>query len=49
MSPITGDTAILKKADNSIPNWSKDGADLKWAISIKKGKKKEYLESTPEK
>ena len=29
MSPITGDTASLKKVENSILEWSKDGADLK--------------------
>ena len=34
MSPITtGDTASLKKAQNSILDWSKDNADLKGAIS----------------
>ena len=33
MSPITGDTALLKKAENSIVDWSKDGADIKGSIS----------------
>ena len=33
MSPITGDTASLKKAKKSILDWSKDDADLKGAIS----------------
>ena len=34
MSPITGDTASFKKAEkNSTLDWSKDGADLKGAIS----------------
>ena len=29
MSPITGATASLKKAENSILDWNKDGVDLK--------------------
>ena len=33
MCPITGDTASLKKAENSILDWSKDGTDLEGAIS----------------
>ena len=33
MSPMTGDTASLKKEENSLLDQSKDGADLKGAIS----------------
>ena len=33
MSPVTGATASLKKAENSILDWSKDGADLRGVIS----------------
>ena len=33
MAPITGDTASLKKAENSVLDWSKDGTDLKGEIS----------------
>ena len=46
MSPITGDTASLKKAEKYILDWSKDGADLKAISRISVALEKKLLLDT---